>query len=66
MLNQKGISWSELEKRLDMAPATLNKYIKILQDKGIINYYDGRYALEDLMLETWLKHEKERTGVYPY
>ena len=66
MLNQEGISWSELEKSLDMAPATLNKYIKTLQDKGIINSYNGCYALEDLMLETWLNHEKERTGVYPY
>jgi AAA+ ATPase superfamily predicted ATPase len=66
MLNQVHITWSELEKNLDMAPATLNKYIKTLQDKGIINYYDGKYSLEDLMLETWLNHEKERTGVYPY
>ena len=40
MLNQEGISWSELEKSLDMAPATLNKYIKTLQDKGILNYHD--------------------------
>ncbi|WP_297982503.1 ATP-binding protein [uncultured Methanobrevibacter sp.] len=66
MLNQKHITWSELEKSLNMAPATLNKYIKTLQDKGIINYYDGKYSLEDLMLQTWLNHEKERTGVYPY
>ena len=66
MLNQEGVSWSERENNLDMAPAILNKYIKILQDKGIINYYNGRYSLEDLMLETWLNHEKERTGVYPY
>ena len=66
MLNQKHSTWSELEKNLDMAPATLNKYIKTLQDKGIINYYDGKYSIEDLMLETWLNHEKERTGVYPY
>ena len=66
MLNQDHLTWSELEKNLDMAPATLNKYIKTLQDKGIINYYDGKYSLEDLMLETWLNHEKERTGVYPY
>ena len=66
MLNQPHITWSELEKNLDMAPATLNKYIKTLQDKGIIKYYNGKYSLEDLMLETWLNHEKERTGVYPY
>ena len=26
MLNQKGISWSDLEKSLNMAPATLNLY----------------------------------------
>ena len=66
MINQDCISWSELENSLDMAPATLAKYIKTLQDKGIINYFDGKYALEDLMLKTWLNHEKERTGVYPY
>ncbi len=66
MLKEDHITWSDLEKNLDMAPATLNKYIKTLQDKGIINYYNGKYSLEDLMLETWLNHEKERTGVYPY
>ena len=65
MLNKENISWSELEKNLNMATATLNKYLKTLQDKGIIGYYDRRYSLEDLMLETWLNHEKERTGVYP-
>ena len=66
LLNQESITWSKLEKNLNMAPATLNKYIKTLQDKGIIKYYNGKYSLEDLMLETWLNHEKERTGVYPY
>ena len=48
-----------------MSPATLTKYIKTLQDKGIIKYYGGNYNFEDLMLKTWLNHEKERTGVYP-
>lgn len=52
MLNHENSSWSELEKSLDMAPATLNKYIKTLQDKGIINYFDKRHSLEDLMLKT--------------
>ena len=33
---------------------------------NLINSYNGCYALEDLILETWLNHEKERTGVYPY
>ena len=65
MLNKENISWSELERNLDMSPATLTKYIKTLQDKGIIKYYDGNYNFEDLMLKTWLNHEKERTGVYP-
>lgn len=65
MLNKENISWSELERKLDMSPATLTKYIKTLQDKGIIKYYDGNYNFEDLMLKTWLNHEKERTGVYP-
>lgn len=65
MLNKENISWSELERKLDMSPATLTKYIKTLQDKGIIKYYGGNYNFEDLMLKTWLNHEKERTGVYP-
>lgn len=65
MLNKENISWSELERKLDMSPATLTKYIKTLQDKGIIIYYGGNYNFEDLMLKTWLTHEKERTGVYP-
>ena len=65
MLNKENISWSELERKLDMSPATLTKYIKTLQDKGIIKYYGGYYNFEDLMLKTWLTHEKERTGVYP-
>jgi hypothetical protein len=65
MLNKENISWSELERKLDMSPATLTKYIKTLQDKGIIKYYSGNYNFEDLMLKTWLNHEKERTGVYP-
>ena len=65
MLNKENISWSELERKLDMSPATLTKYIKTLQDKGIIKYFDGNYNFEDLMLKTWLNHEKERTGVYP-
>lgn len=65
MLNREDISWSELERKLDMSPATLTKYIKTLQDKGIIKYFDGNYNFEDLMLKTWLNHEKERTGVYP-
>ena len=65
MLNKENISWSELERKSDMSPATLTKYIKTLQDKGIIRYYERKYYLEDLMLKTWLNHEKERTGVYP-
>ena len=65
MLNREDIFWSELERKLDMSPATLTKYIKTLQDKGIIKYFDGNYNFEDLMLKTWLNHEKERTGVYP-
>ena len=66
MLNKESCTWSELENNLDMSAATLNKYLKILQDKGILKYYNGNYTFEDLMLETWLNNEKEQTGVYPY
>ena len=66
MLNFKGINWTELNSKLNISTATLNKYLKTLQDKGIIKYFNGEYSLEDLMLETWLNHEKEIYGVYPY
>lgn len=65
MLNENGVSWSYLEEKSNISSATLNKYIKSLQDKGIIKYYGGYYYLEDLMLETWLNREKEVRGVFP-
>ena len=65
MLNKEGVTWSELINDLDISVATFNKYIKTLQDKGIVKFFNKKYSLEDLMLETWLNHQKEIYGVYP-
>ena len=58
------MSWSDLNSKLGMCQATLSKYLRVLQDKGILVYYNKEYSLQDLMLEIWLNHQK-RNGVYP-
>ena len=58
MLNKNGVKWGELNDSLDISVATLNKYLKNLQDKGIIKFFNRKYSLEDLMLETWLNHQR--------
>ena len=65
LINHNGLKWGQLSANVNMSDATLSKYIKILQEKAIVKYHDKKYMLEDLMLETWLKYEKEITGVYP-
>ena len=59
------LTWSELLKICNISQATLNKYLTNLKDKGILDYYDKKYTIQDKMLETWLKHEKKVFGIYP-
>jgi len=66
MLPREQSSWKDLESNNDLSTATLNKYLKSLQDKGIIDYYNNSYVLTDLMLKRWLEHEKNIYGYYPY
>lgn len=66
MLNKEKCSWTYLESANELSSATLNKYLKTLQDKGIIDYYNKAYVLTDLMLKRWLENEKRIYGHYPY
>lgn len=45
--------------------ATVSKYLNNLENKGIFKNDNEFYLLEDLMIKTWLEHEKENRGVYP-
>lgn len=66
MLNKEKCSWTYLESANDLSSLTLNKYLKTLRDKGIIDYYNNAYLLTDLMLKRWLENEKRIYGHYPY
>lgn len=65
ILPNESITWTELERKVDLSTATLNKYLKTLQNKGILSFFDGKYYFEDLMLKTWIENEIKVNGVYP-
>lgn len=65
-ISQEKQTWSELFNNSQVNKATFNKYLDNLRNKGIVEYIKPNYFLADKMLKTWLIHEKEVTGVYPY
>lgn len=65
LVDEDCLTWSELLEKTDISRGTFNKYLTILKDKGIISYTMQKYAIEDEMLKTWLKYEKEVYGIYP-
>ena len=65
ILPNESITWTELESRVDLSTATINKYLNTLQNKGILSFINGRYHFEDLMLKTWIENEVKVNGVYP-
>lgn len=65
LVDEDSLTWSELLEKIEISRGTFNKYLTILKDKGIINYTSQKYSIEDKMLKTWLKHEKEVYGIYP-
>ena len=58
-------TWSELVEKTNMSRGTLNKYLTNLKYKGLVRYTNKEYEIEDEMLKTWLKYEKEVYGIYP-
>lgn len=65
LVNEDSLTWSELLEKTNLSRGTFNKYLTNLKYKGIINYSNQQYSIEDEMLKTWLKHEKEVYGIYP-
>lgn len=65
-LSQEKQTWTELFNDFKSSKGTFNKYLENLRNKGIIEYDKPYYFLADKMLKTWLIHEKEVTGVYPF
>jgi len=60
------LTWNELLKKTGYSKSTLTKYIDSLNNKAILKYSrQNTYALNDKMLETWLKYKKETEGQYP-
>ena len=58
-------SWNELLNLTNLSTRTLTKYLKTLQNKGIIEYKEDKYYVVDLMLKKYLEFRKKNTGLYP-
>ena len=65
LVDEDCLTWSELLEKTDITRGTFNKYLTNLKDKGILSYTNRKYYIEDEMLKTWLKYEKEVYGIYP-
>lgn len=65
LVDEDGLTWSQLLEKSGVSRGSLNKYLTSLKDKGIVEYRGNEYYIEDQMLKTWLKHEKEVNGFYP-
>jgi AAA+ ATPase superfamily predicted ATPase len=61
----EALSWKELLSKVDYSNKTLLKYTNRLKNKGILSHTNKRYAIEDIMLRSWLKYRKENDGYYP-
>ena len=66
LIDFKGLTWTELLNEVSFSGNTFDKYLDDLRNKGLIEYSNKQYSIADKMLRTWLKHEKEVNGYYPY
>lgn len=65
LVEEDSLGWGDLFKKVNMSRNTFNKYLMSLKDKGLINFQRRKYSIDDDMLKTWLKREKEVYGFYP-
>lgn len=59
------LTWEELLSRVDYSNKTLLKYTNRLKNKGILSHTNRKYAVNDVMLRSWLKYRRENDGFYP-
>ncbi|GAA5818300.1 MAG: ATP-binding protein [Methanobrevibacter sp. CfCl-M3] len=65
LVENKSLKWNELIKKLDFSESTVRKNLIKLKNKGLINHHNKIYNVEDHMLSSWLKNEKDKNGFYP-
>ncbi len=65
LVEEDSLTWSELFNKTTVSRGTFNKYLSNIKDKGILLYSNRKYCIEDDMLKSWLKREKEINGFYP-
>jgi len=65
LADENSLTWSALLEKTNVSRGTFNKYLTSLKDKGILGYRNQKYFIDDEMLKTWLKYEKEVYGMYP-
>lgn len=66
MVENNNVNWSKLNDEFNYAKSTISKYVRLLLNKGIIEYtYNEEYVLSDSMLKTWLEIKYENDGIYP-
>ncbi|MDR2545280.1 MAG: AAA family ATPase [Methanobrevibacter sp.] len=65
LVENKSLKWNELIKKLDFSESTVRKNLIKLKNKGLINHHNKIYNVEDYMLSSWLKNEKDKNGFYP-
>ncbi|MDR1818702.1 MAG: DeoR family transcriptional regulator [Methanobrevibacter sp.] len=65
LVENKSLKWNELIKKLDFSESTVRKNLIKLKNKGLIRHHNKIYKVEDHMLSSWLKNEKDKNGFYP-
>ena len=65
LADEDSLTWSELLDKSNLSRMTFNKYMTNLKYKGLLGYINKKYSIEDEMLKTWLKYEKDVYGIYP-
>lgn len=65
LIENDGLTWTDLLEKTSVSRGTFNDNLKTLGYKGIIGVQNKLYFIEDNLLKSWLKHEKEVYGSYP-
>lgn len=66
LVDEKELTWNKILEKTGYSKSILAKYIDSLNNKAILGYSnENSYMINDLMLETWLKHKKQMEGQYP-
>ncbi|MDR3062880.1 MAG: ATP-binding protein [Methanobrevibacter sp.] len=65
VIDNESISWKDLLNKVSYSQGTLNKILKKLKNKGLIDHFNAKYTVQDYMLKAWLEHRKSEDDYYP-